>query len=164
MRVPSVHCAPSAANRRRRPRTTDRPLPRGSSSAWRTSTRAPWHNGRVALTIYHYPNCSTCKKALAWLAAHRVAYTAIDIVKSPPTRAQLERAAKLANVPVGKMFNISGVSYREGDFKSKLPEMTDAQAFAALAADGKLIKRPLAVAEDVALVGFRDAEWEAALT
>ncbi len=118
----------------------------------------------MALTVYHYPNCSTCKKALAWLAAHRVAYTAIDIVKSPPTRAQLERAAKLAKVPVAKLFNISGVSYREGDFKSKLPNMTDAQAFAALAADGKLIKRPLAVGDDTALVGFREDDWKAALT
>lgn len=118
----------------------------------------------MALTVYHYPNCSTCKKALAWLAANKVAHTAIDIVKSPPTTAQLAAAARLAGVPVKQMFNIAGVSYREGDFKAKLPAMTDAQAFAALAADGKLIKRPLAVSDTAALVGFREAAWADALT
>jgi len=117
----------------------------------------------VALTVYHYPDCSTCKKALAWLGKRGVAYTAIDIVNQPPARATLERAARLAGVPVQKMFNVSGMSYRDGGFKDKLPGMTDAQAFAALAADGKLIKRPLVVGDDVALVGFDEAAWQAAL-
>ncbi len=118
----------------------------------------------MALTIYQYPNCSTCKKALAWLKANHVAVTSIDIVESPPSRAVLERAQKLAGVPVKKMFNIAGVSYREGDFKTKLPAMTDTQAFAALAKDGKLIKRPLVVGDDVALVGFDEAAWREALS
>jgi arsenate reductase len=121
------------------------------------------YHARVALTVYHYPNCSTCKKALAWLAAQKIAYTPIDIVKHPPSKAELQRAAKLAGVPVGKLFNVSGVSYREGDFKTKLATMTDAQAFAALAADGKLVKRPLALTADAALVGFREDAWASAL-
>ncbi|HEY1814301.1 MAG TPA: arsenate reductase family protein [Kofleriaceae bacterium] len=116
------------------------------------------------LTIYQYPNCSTCKKALAWLKAKGVAATSIDIVVSPPSRAELERVHKLAGVSVKKMFNVSGMSYRDGDFKAKLPAMTDAQAFAALAKDGKLIKRPLLVGDSVALVGFDEAAWRAALS
>ena len=118
----------------------------------------------MALTIYQYPNCSTCKKALAWLKANRVAVTSIDIVESPPSRAVLERAQKLAGVPVKKMFNLAGASYRDGDFKTKLPVMTDTQAFAALAKDGKLIKRPLVVGDAVALVGFDEAAWREALS
>ncbi|HEY1552354.1 MAG TPA: Spx/MgsR family RNA polymerase-binding regulatory protein [Kofleriaceae bacterium] len=117
----------------------------------------------MALTIYQYPNCSTCKQALKWLAANHIAATSIDIVKSPPPVAVLQRAQKLANVPVKKLFNLAGASYRDGDFKTKLPAMTDAQAFAALAKDGKLIKRPLVVGEDLALVGFDEAAWRAAL-
>lgn len=117
-----------------------------------------------SITIYQYPNCSTCRKALAWLAAHSIEVTSIDLVKSPPSKAVLERAKQLAGVPIGKLFNVSGQSYRDGDFKSKLPAMTDAQALAALAADGKLIKRPLVVGEELALVGFDEAAWTAALT
>ncbi|MFT3696360.1 MAG: arsenate reductase family protein [Kofleriaceae bacterium] len=114
------------------------------------------------LTVYQYPNCSTCKKALAWLKANKVAFTSIDIVESPPSKAQLEAAHELAGVPIKKMFNISGASYRDGKFGDKLPTMTDAQAFTALAKDGKLIKRPLAVSDETALVGFDEKAWAAA--
>jgi arsenate reductase len=117
----------------------------------------------VTLTIYHYPSCSTCKQALAWLKAHRVTATEIDIVANPPSRAELERVQKLAGVPVKKMFNVAGQSYREGDFKARLPTMTDAFAFAALAKDGNLIKRPLLVGDRFALIGFDETAWSATL-
>jgi arsenate reductase len=117
----------------------------------------------VALAVYHYPNCSTCKKALAWLRANAIEFEPIDIVKQPPSGAVLERAAKLAGVATKKLFNVAGESYRAGNYKARLPGMTDAQAFAALAADGKLIKRPLAIGGGVALVGFDEAAWRAAL-
>jgi len=119
----------------------------------------PRYNARVALTVYQYPKCSTCVKALKWLDAKGVAYTAIDITKSPPSAALLKQT--YAGVPVKKLFNISGVSYREGGWKNK--QVTDAQAYAALAKDGKLIKRPLAIGDGVALVGFDAAAWAAAL-
>jgi arsenate reductase len=117
----------------------------------------------VALTIYQYPNCSTCKQALAWLKANKIAFTAIDIVKDPPSRRTLEAAQQRAGVPIKKLFNIAGASYRDGDFRTKLPTMTEAQAFTALAKDGKLIKRPLVVSDTVALVGFDAAAWAKAL-
>ncbi|HEX4420558.1 MAG TPA: Spx/MgsR family RNA polymerase-binding regulatory protein [Kofleriaceae bacterium] len=117
----------------------------------------------MALVVYHYPNCSTCKKALGWLRANQIEHELVDIVNQPPARAVIERAAKLAGVPTRKLFNVAGESYRAGNFKDKLPGMTDAQAYAALAADGKLIKRPLAIGDGVALVGFDEAAWRAAL-
>ena len=110
----------------------------------------------MSLTIYQYPNCSTCKKALKWLAAHDVAHTSIDITKTPPTAAQLAKA--FAGVPIKKLFNVSGESYRTGGWKDKLPTLTDAQAYAALAKDGKLIKRPMVIGK-VNLVGFVEDEW-----
>lgn len=122
------------------------------------------YNRGVALTVYHYPNCSTCKKAIAWLKAKKIDHTLVDIVKSPPSAAQLKNAQKSAGVPMKKMFNTSGASYRDGKFGEKLPGMTDAQAIAALAKDGKLIKRPLAVGDGVALVGFDETAWRSALT
>jgi arsenate reductase (glutaredoxin) len=117
----------------------------------------------VALTVYHYPACSTCKKALAWLRANALEVEAIDIVQHPPSRAILERAARLARAPIKKLFNVAGESYRAGGFKTRLPAMTDGQAFDALAADGKLIKRPLVIGDSVALIGFDEVAWRAAL-
>ena len=117
----------------------------------------------MAFVVYHYPNCSTCKKALAWLRANAIEFEAIDIVKQPPPARALQQAAKLSGVPTRKLFNVAGESYRAGNYKAKLATMTDAQAYAALAADGKLIKRPLAIGDGVALVGFDEAAWRAAL-
>lgn len=41
--------------------------------------------------------------------------------------------------------------------------MSDEDAYALLATDGMLVKRPVLVLDDTVLVGFREAEWEAAL-
>ncbi len=109
--------------------------------------------------LYQYPKCSTCRKATKWLATREVDHTAIDIVDKPPSVTKLEKIQKLAGVPIAKMFNTSGQSYRQGGYKNKLAKMSDAEAFAALAADGKLIKRPLFLGDGFALVGFKEAEW-----
>jgi arsenate reductase len=117
----------------------------------------------VAITVYQYPKCSTCRKALKWLESKKIAFDKIDISTAPPTKAQLAAAQKAAGVPVKKMFNTSGESYRNGGFKEKLETMSDADAFAELAKDGKLIKRPLVVGDRLALFGFNEAEWAKAL-
>ena len=41
--------------------------------------------------------------------------------------------------------------------------MTDEEAFALLATDGMLVKRPIVVGDGFMLVGFKEAEWEARL-
>ena len=38
--------------------------------------------------------------------------------------------------------------------------MTEDEQLAMLATDGMLVKRPLLVADDFVLVGFREKEWE----
>lgn len=111
------------------------------------------------IDVYQYPKCSTCRKALKWLEAEGVAYRSVDIVEHPPSKATLTKAMKLADVELRKLFNTSGQSYREGGWKDKLTSTSKADALAALAADGKLIKRPLVVGEGVALIGFRADAW-----
>ena len=117
----------------------------------------------MAITVYQYPKCSTCRKALKWLDAREIDYRKVDVTEEPPSAATLKKAWKASGLPLRKLFNTSGQSYRKGGFKDRLPEMTDAEALAALAADGKLIKRPLVLGDGVALVGFDAPAWEAAL-
>ncbi len=116
----------------------------------------------MPITVYQYPACSTCKKALKWLDEHDVAHKRVHIAENPPSKALLKRAID-SGLPLKALFNTSGESYRNGNFKEKLATMSDAEAFAALAKDGKLIKRPLVIAEGVALVGFKEDEWARAL-
>lgn len=111
------------------------------------------------IEVYQYPNCSTCRKALKWLDAQGVAYTSVDIVAHPPSKATLAKVMKLGGVELRKLFNTSGQSYRQGGWKDKLTEISTPDALAALAADGMLIKRPLVVGDSFALIGFRPDEW-----
>ena len=109
--------------------------------------------------VYQYAKCSTCRKALAFLGKQAVAYDAIDIVTKPPSKTELARVLKLSGLPIKKLFNTSGQSYREGGFGERIASMSESEALAALARDGKLIKRPLVVAADFALVGFDEAAY-----
>ena len=113
----------------------------------------------MGLTVYQYPKCSTCRNALKWLDAQGIAYTSVDIVAQPPSADVLRRVHETSGLPIGRFFNTSGESYRAGGFKDRLTSMSADEAYAALAADGKLIKRPLVDGGDVVLVGFDPDAW-----
>lgn len=111
-----------------------------------------------------YPPCSTCKKAKRWLDDHGIAHTDRHIVESNPTADEIEAWQEQSGLPLRRFFNTSGMKYRELGVKAQLDAgMSDEDARALLATDGMLVKRPIVVAGDVVLVGFKPAEWEAAL-
>lgn len=115
----------------------------------------------MSAAVWQYPKCSTCRKALKWMSEHQVAFQATDIVAKPPSATKLRDLWKRSGLPLARFFNTSGESYRAGGFKEKLKTMSDAQALVALAADGKLIKRPLVDAGDAVLVGFDESAYQA---
>jgi arsenate reductase len=118
------------------------------------------------LRIYSYSKCGTCRKALQWLAQQGFSVEAgnvelLDITEQPPTAAELSVAFK--SLGRKRLFNTSGQSYRALG-SATVAAMDDQAALAALAADGKLIKRPFALTpEGATLVGFKLEEWQAAL-
>jgi arsenate reductase len=113
----------------------------------------------MTVKVYQYSKCSTCRKALKWLQARGVSYDSVDIVTAPPKKAELQRALK-SGLPLKKLFNTSGQSYREGGWSDKLGKVTEAQALDALASDGKLMKRPFILSGDAILVGFDEALYK----
>ena len=117
----------------------------------------------MSLTVYSYPKCSTCRKALAWLGKHEIEHQVVHIVERPPSAKLLAEVMKKGELPLKALFNTSGESYRQGGFKEKLPKMSEREALSALAADGKLVKRPLLVGDELALVGFDEEAWASAL-
>lgn len=113
----------------------------------------------MSVTVFHYAKCGTCRKALKWLEAEGIDFKKIDIVDKPPSKTALKRHHKTSGLPIRRFFNTSGQSYRNGGFKDKLATMSDAEAIEALAADGKLIKRPLVIGDDFVLVGFKEESY-----
>ena len=107
-----------------------------------------------------YPACSTCQKAKKWLTENNVEYTNRLIVEDRPTVAELTQWISLSGLPIKRFFNTSGVVYKELKLSEKLSSMSDEEQIALLATNGKLVKRPLLVADNKVLVGFKADEWE----
>ncbi len=108
----------------------------------------------MAVVVYQYPRCSTCRKALAWLDEHGARYEKVDLVADGIPLAKLKDLHRRSGLPIARFFNTSGESYRAGGYKDRLRTMTDAQALAELAKDGKLVKRPIVDDGKRVLVGF----------
>ena len=111
--------------------------------------------------VWHYAGCSTCKKALGWLRATGRPFTSTDLVlEGPPDAATLADLARRAGVPARKLFNTSGQVYRGEGWAERAATMSDAEIFAALAGNGRLVKRPLLSVGARAAVGFDAAVWQ----
>lgn len=106
-----------------------------------------------------YPKCSTCQKAKKWLNSHEIEYTERHIVEENPTYDELKEWHQKSGLPLKKFFNTSGMLYKEMKLKDKLPKMSEDEQLKLLATNGMLVKRPVLVAEDKVLVGFKDVEW-----
>ena len=106
------------------------------------------------MLFLQYPPCSTCQKAKKWLDEHGIVYTAAD---------ELRTWIAASGLPIKRFFNTSGLVYKNLGLKDKLPTMSEEEQIALLASDGMLVKRPLLVADDFVLPGFKPAEWEKAL-
>ena len=112
------------------------------------------------IVFFCYPKCSTCQKAKKWLEENSVEFIERDIVKNNPTEAELKKFYKKSKKELKKIFNTSGILYREMELKDKLPKMTEEEMLKLLATDGKLIKRPMIVTKDFVLNGFKEEEWK----
>lgn len=108
--------------------------------------------------VLSYSGCSTCKKALAWLAKHGVAADVRPIVDAPPTADELATWIPASGRPIRKWLNTSGQSYRVLG-KAKVDAAKDEEILRWLTQDGKLVKRPVVVAGKKVLVGFDEEQY-----
>ena len=111
-----------------------------------------------------YPKCTTCQKAQKWLDDNKIEYEFRDIKLDHPTFDELSSWYKKSGLPLKKFFNTSGLHYKSLELSKKLPFMSDEDMLKLLASDGMLVKRPLVIGDGFVLVGFKEAEWEAALS
>ena len=115
--------------------------------------------GAMKLKVYEYTKCGTCRKALKFLRDRGVEFTTLPIREQPPAKTELKKMLQCCGGDVRKLFNTSGLDYRQMNLKSKLPNMTAAEAIALLARNGNLVKRPFVVTDTGGLVGFQEAQW-----
>lgn len=107
-----------------------------------------------------YPKCTTCQKAKRWLDDNKIAYYERDIKEQNPSIEELAQWWEKSGLPLKKFINTSGLLYKSMQLKDKLPTMTEKEILELLATDGMLVKRPILVAGDRVLTGFKQEEWE----
>jgi len=110
-----------------------------------------------------YPRCSTCVKAQNWLDDNNIKYDFRHIKEENPTVEELKKWYKKSGLPLKKFFNTSGLIYKEMQLKDKLPMKGEDEQLKLLATNGMLVKRPLLIADDFVLVGFKEADWAKAI-
>lgn len=118
----------------------------------------------MSVLFLQYPPCSTCKNAKKWLDAHEISYEARNIKEDNPTAQELNSWIEKSGLPIKKFFNTSGILYKEKHLKDLLPAMSPKEQIDLLATDGMLVKRPLIIGDSFVLVGFKEGEWESALS
>ena len=115
------------------------------------------------MLFIQYPPCSTCQKAKKWLDEHGLNYTERHIKEDNPGYDELKSWYEMSGLPLKRFFNTSGLLYKSMNLKDRLPAMSEDEQLRLLATDGMLVKRPLLVGDNFVLVGFKEAEWNAAL-
>lgn len=113
----------------------------------------------MKVLFIEYPKCSTCQKAKRWLEENNISYIDRHIVDDNPTKSELGEWIAKSGIEVKKLFNTSGMIYRQMQLKDKLPHMTFDEQLELLASNGMLVKRPLVIGDDFVLAGFREKQW-----
>lgn len=114
------------------------------------------------IKFYGYKKCSTCRKAEKFLDANKISYEFIEITENPPSKTELKKILSVSGAEVKKLFNTSGMVYRELGLKDRVDSMSQEEALSMLAANGKLIKRPLAYDGGSVTIGFREDDYRKA--
>ena len=111
------------------------------------------------ITLYGIPNCSTVKKARAWLEARGLDYAFHDYKKAGASQSKLKQWSKAAGWEA--VINRSGQTFR------KLPDadksgLSETKAIKLMVAGPSMIKRPIVEHDGGLLVGFNEEEWSEA--
>ncbi|QIA76456.1 ArsC family reductase [Rodentibacter caecimuris] len=111
------------------------------------------------ITVYGIKNCDTVKKALKWLADHNIEYKLHDYRIDGLDTAFLQQAE--AQFGWENLVNKRSTTWRNLDEEIK-KNLSKTTALSVLAENPTLIKRPIIMQDNKALIGFNEKEYEKA--
>ncbi|WP_028605435.1 arsenate reductase (glutaredoxin) [Ottowia thiooxydans] len=95
------------------------------------------------ITIYHNPQCSTSRNALALIRERGEEPRIVEYLKTPPSREELKAIAKATGEPLRELVRTRQPEYLAQGLDK--PELTDDQLIDAMLANPVLINRPIVV-------------------
>lgn len=113
------------------------------------------------ITVYGIKNCDTVKKALKWLAEHGVEHKLHDYRMDGLNEDFLVKAEQ--QFGWDNLLNRRSTTWRNLDEQVK-KTLEKPTALSVLTAYPTLIKRPIILQDDIALIGFNDKLYEQAFS
>ena len=113
------------------------------------------------ITLYGIPNCDTVKKARKWLDENGIDYTFHDYKKEGADAQKV--SGWIADKGVDVVLNKRGTTFRKLTDSEKSAADDPGKATELLVANPSMIKRPVVEYAGGILVGFKEADWAAAL-
>lgn len=110
------------------------------------------------MIVYGIKNCDTMKKAFTWLDHHNIEYTFQDYRQPGLSAEELTGILKLMDL--SEIVNKRSTSWRALSDSEKEAVLMPATAIQILQAHPTLVKRPLIIHGDQAMVGFSEAAFQ----
>ena len=105
----------------------------------------------MTTTIFHNPQCSKSRGAMAILTARDIAPTVVEYLKTPPDRATLARILSLLGGPPGALVRRDGRHKELG--LTEADHATREQVIDLLVRHPELMERPVVIVGDRAVIG-----------
>lgn len=113
----------------------------------------------MAIEIYGYSGCTTVKRARDWAEANGLDPQYEHFSKLPDLKDRIADWVKTAGID--EVFNDRAQSYRKmASEEQQAIAASETAKIDAMAADPRLIRRPVATDGKIVLTGFRQPDWE----
>lgn len=102
------------------------------------------------MKIYHNPRCGKSREGLAILQESKLPFEIINYIETPLSTAELTEIIKLLGIPPIDLVRKNEAIWKE-NYKGK--NLSDSEIIAAMAANPKLIERPIVINSGKAVIG-----------
>ena len=103
------------------------------------------------LTLYHNPRCSKSRAALALLEARGLTPTIVHYLETPPSVEQLRELLRKLGLPARQLLRSGEEQYSALNLADS--SLSEEQVLSAMAAQPKLIERPILIVGNRAVIG-----------
>ena len=105
----------------------------------------------MRVTIYHNPKCAKSRATLKLLETHAIEPTIIEYLKTPPSKTELAKLAKLLGMEPRALLRTKEPEYKQAGLAD--PKLSDSAILQAMIKYPKLIERPIVVTGRKAALG-----------
>lgn len=105
----------------------------------------------MSVVIYHNPKCTKSRQTLALIEMRGIEPKVVEYLKTPPTKADIERILKLLHLDPRALMRRKEPDYRQAKLDN--PKLTRSELIEAMVDHPVLIERPIVLANGKAAIG-----------